>query len=139
MSKPQRGISLPLLIAAGVVAALAAALLLEALMSSLALSRRASQRQHAEVWARAMLAREAASGELHTGISHGRFDSRYRWRLKVSRWPTADDVPGRGPGKLLRLDLTVHWHGSGARAVHVYTFRRSAGSIGAATGAGDSR
>lgn len=137
MSKPQRGLSLPLWLGAGFVAALGVALLLEALVSSVALSRRAARRVQAERWAHALLEREVGRRGLRTGVSQGHFDGRDRWRLEVSRWPPplqAADVAGG----LLRLDLTVRWRADGPHVLHVHAFGRAPLSAGAAGGAGAS-
>lgn len=75
------------------------------------LSQQASDATQAALWARSALDSRFVLEPLQPGVTQGNFDSRYRWRLKVTPWmlPNAS-LPGRSPApSMYKLDLDVMW------------------------------
>ncbi len=100
--------------AAIVIMALAFAVLLKAMGSSVALTHKAAARTEAAAWAQSLLDSAYVMQPPQPGVTAGRFDATYRWRLRVSPWrPPRQGRPRKpqdGDGlRLYKLDLAVTW------------------------------
>jgi general secretion pathway protein I len=109
-----RGFSLLEVIAAILLLAVAFAALLAVAGSSLDLTARAGERSEAALWARSLLDSAFVLEPIQEGTREGRFDERYRWKLKVAPWRPDGAAGGGNPLlQMYRLDLTVYWGPSG--------------------------
>lgn len=126
MRRAAHGFTLLEVIGAIAVLSICFAVLLEAMGGSLALTRKAATRTQATAWARSKLDAAFVMRPPRPGVTTGRFDQRYRWRLRVQPWePAHAGAPGSlHTLALYKLDLTVFW-GQGRRthAAHFETLR----------------
>jgi general secretion pathway protein I len=114
-----RGFSLLEVIVAILLLAVAFAALMRVAGGSIGLTRRAIAHDQAAMWARSLLDSRFALTPPRPGITQGRFDDGYRWRLQVTPWsPPGVQQPG-GMLRLYRLDLDVLW-GAAKRPQHAH-------------------
>ena len=104
----QRGFSLLEVIAAILLLAITFAALMQVAGGAIGLTRRAAARDEAAMWARSKLDSAFVLDAPKAGVTEGRFDKDYRWRLQVTPW-TAAGVSQGGMLRLYRLDLEVLW------------------------------
>ena len=116
MNRRAGGFTLLEVMAAIVILALAFAVLLKAMGSSVALTHKAAARTEAAAWAQSMLDSAYVMEPPQPGVTAGRFDATYRWRLQVSPWQPRQSGARRQkqpePGsrlQLYKLDLAVMW------------------------------
>ncbi|HEY4291681.1 prepilin-type N-terminal cleavage/methylation domain-containing protein [Luteibacter sp.] len=121
----QRGFTLLEVIAAIAVLAVAFAALMQVAGSSLRLTAKAGDRSIAALHARAVLDGAYVVDPLQPGVTQGKFDDNYRWRLTVSPWqpPGQQTSPlqlqasqqNLSAPRLFRLDLEIGWGNQTAR------------------------
>ena len=121
----QRGFTLLEVIAAIAVLAVAFAALMQVAGSSLRLTAKASDRSIAALHARAVLDGAYIVDPLQPGITQGKFDDNYSWRLTVSPWQPAGQQTSPlqlqaanqnlAAPRLFRLDLQISWGNQTAR------------------------
>jgi general secretion pathway protein I len=106
-----RGFSLLEVIAAIMLLAIAFGALMEVAGGSIRLSKDAADHSQAALWARSLLDTHFAIDPVKPGISQGRFDDQYRWRLSVIPWTAPGITPAAGGNamQMYRLDLDVMW------------------------------
>jgi general secretion pathway protein I len=104
----QRGFSLLEVIAAILLLAVTFAALMQVAGGAIGLTRRAATHDEAAMWARSKLDSAFVLDAPKPGVTEGRFDKDYRWRLQVTPW-TAAGVSQGGMLRLYRLDLEVLW------------------------------
>jgi len=109
------------------------AALMQVAGGSIGLTRRAREHDQAAMWARSLLDSAFVLDPIQTGVTQGRFDRRYRWRLQVAPW-SAPGVSDGGMLHMYRLDLDVSW-GTAPRVNHAYfsTLRTAVGTPGNAS------
>jgi general secretion pathway protein I len=121
-----RGFSLIEVIAAILLLAVTFAALMEVAGGSIRLSENASEHTQAALWARSLLDTRFALDPMQPGVTEGKFDNHYRWRLQVVPWVAPGVVPAPNPNamQMYRLDLDVMW-GSAPfeRKAHFSTLR----------------
>lgn len=120
----QRGFSLLEVIAAIMLLAIAFTALMKVAGASIRLSQNAAAHSEAALHARSLLDTAFVTTPIKPGSTSGRFDQRFRWRLKVTPWtPSAATQPNK-PLQLYQLDLDVMW-GPPAhqRSAHFRTLR----------------
>ncbi|NID16162.1 prepilin-type N-terminal cleavage/methylation domain-containing protein [Luteibacter yeojuensis] len=134
----QGGFSLLEVIAAIAILAIAFAALMQVAGSSLSLTARANERTQAALRARTLLDGAFVMEPVREGVSDGRFDDTYRWRMNVTRYQPPGDVPpgdaqpglDGGAGGMYRLDLDVIWGQGGGERHARFSTLRLAGSAG---------
>jgi len=135
--RKQRGFSLLEVIAAIAILAIAFAALMQVAGSSMSLTARANERTQAALRARTLLDGAFVMEPVQEGVSEGRFDDTYRWRMNVARYRAPDDTSpdddGGGRGGMFRLDLDVIWGADGSERHARFSTLRIAGSGGAAS------
>lgn len=128
------GFSLLEVIAAILLLAITFGALMEVAGGAIRLSQNASAHTQAALWARSLLDTRFALDPIQPGVSEGRFNDHYRWRLAVVPWVAPGVTPAANPNamQMYRLDLDVMW-GSGLfeQKAHFSTLR--IGSPGNAT------
>jgi len=133
--RAQRGFSLLEVIAAIAILAIAFAALMQVAGSSMSLTARANERTQAALRARTLLDGAFVMEPIQEGVSEGRFDDTYRWRMNVARYRAPDDTTpddaGDGRGGMYRLDLDVIWGPGGSERHARFSTLRIAGSGGA--------
>lgn len=125
MMRRMRGFSLLEVIAATLLLAIAFAALLKVAGGSIELTRNADDHSAAALWARSLLDTVDITTPLQPGVTQGRFDDNYRWRLVVTPWAAAQATPEQNvPMRVMKLDLDVLW-GSRPRerSAHFSTLR----------------
>ena len=114
-----RGFSLLEVIAALLLLAITFTALMKVAGGAIGLTQRAADRSEAAMWARSLLDSVFVMEPVRVGTQSGRFDSKFRWQLQVTRWdPNGRPQPNQ-PLQMYRLDLTVSWQGQG----HPHTAR----------------
>ena len=121
----QRGFTLLEVIAAIAVLAVAFGALMQVAGSSLRLTAKAGDRSIAALHARALLDGAYVVDPLQPGVTQGKFDDNYSWRLAVSPWqsPGQQTSPlqlqaanqNLSAPRLFRLDLDISWGNQTAR------------------------
>ncbi|MDO1528945.1 prepilin-type N-terminal cleavage/methylation domain-containing protein [Fulvimonas sp. R45] len=106
-----RGFSLLEVIVAILLLAVAFAALMRVAGGAAGLTRRAAAHDEAAMWARSLLDSAFVLDAPVPGVTEGRFDDGYRWRLQVSPWTPPGAAPD-GALRLYRLDLDVSWGAS---------------------------
>jgi general secretion pathway protein I len=114
----QRGFSLLEVIAAILLLAITFAALMQVAGGAVGLTRRAAAHDQAAMWARSKLDSAFVLEAPRPGVTEGRFDDGYRWRLQVTPWAGAGIARG-GMLHLYRLDLEVSW-GAPAHRQHAH-------------------
>lgn len=104
----QHGFSLLEVIAAILLLAITFAALMQVAGGAIGLTRRAAAHDEAAMWARSKLDSAFVLDAPKPGVTQGRFDKDYRWRLQVTPW-TGAGVSQGGMMRLYRLDLDVMW------------------------------
>lgn len=104
----QQGFSLLEVIAAILLLAITFAALMQVAGSSIGLTNNAADHAQAALWARSMLDIAGVDQPLQPGSSEGRFNTQYRWRLKVAPWNPGNASPDV-PLRIYKLDLDVLW------------------------------
>jgi general secretion pathway protein I len=106
-----RGFSLLEVIAAVMLLAIAFGALMEVAGGSIRLSQQASDYTQAALWARSALDTRFVLEPLQPGVTQGKFDNRYRWRLQVTPWAVPNTTPPATPYafRMYKLDLDVTW------------------------------
>jgi len=102
--------------------------------SSMSLTARANERTQAALRARTLLDGAFVMEPVQEGVSEGRFDDTYRWRMNVARYRAPDDTAtddGGGRAGMFRLDLDVIWGTAGDERHARFSTLRIAGSGGA--------
>jgi general secretion pathway protein I len=121
-----RGFSLLEVIAAILLLAITFGALMEVAGGSIRLSQSAAQYTQAALWARSLLDTRFALDPIQPGMSEGRFDDHYRWRLQVMPWTAPGVTPAANANamQMYQLNLDVMW-GSAPfeRAAHFSTLR----------------
>lgn len=121
-----RGFSLIEVIAAILLLAVTFAALMEVAGGSIRLSQNASEHTQAALWARSLLDTRFALDPMQPGVTEGKFDNHYRWRLQVTPWTAPGVAAAANPTamQMYRLDLDVMW-GSAPfeRKAHFSTLR----------------
>lgn len=121
-----RGFSLIEVIAAILLLAVTFAALMEVAGGSIRLSENASEHTQAALWARSLLDTRFALDPMQPGVTQGKFDNHYRWRLQVTPWTAPGVAAAANPTamQMYRLDLDVMW-GSAPfeRKAHFSTLR----------------
>jgi general secretion pathway protein I len=120
------GFSLLEVIAAIAVLSIAFAALMQVAGASLNLTARAGERTQAALWARSLLDSVYVIDPVREGISQGRFDTRYSWRLAVTPWQPEGAAPTENDStrRMYRFDLDVLWGESAhQRIAHFSTLR----------------
>jgi general secretion pathway protein I len=121
-----RGFSLLEVIAAILLLAITFGALMEVAGGSIRLSQSAAQYTQAALWARSLLDTRFALDPIQPGMSEGRFDDHYRWRLQVMPWAAPGVTPAANANamQMYQLNLDVMW-GSAPfeRAAHFSTLR----------------
>ncbi|SFK38200.1 type IV pilus modification PilV family protein [Rhodanobacter glycinis] len=107
-ARRQGGFSLLEVIAAILLLAITFAALMQVAGGAIGLTRRAAAHDEAAMWARSKLDSAFVLDAPKPGVTAGRFDKDYRWRLQVTPW-TAAGVSQGGMMRLYRLDLEVMW------------------------------
>ncbi|QAU24461.1 prepilin-type N-terminal cleavage/methylation domain-containing protein [Dyella sp. M7H15-1] len=125
-ARPARGFSLLEVIAAIMLLAITFGALMEVAGGSIRLSENASEHTQAALWARSLLDTRFALDPMQPGVTEGKFDNRYRWRLQVTPWtaPGVSLATQANALQMYRLDLDVMW-GSAPfeRKAHFSTLR----------------
>lgn len=105
------GFSLLEVIAAVMLLAIAFGALMEVAGGSIRLSQQASDYTQAALWARSALDTRFVLEPLQPGVTQGKFDNRYRWRLQVAPWAVPNTTPPATPYafRMYKLDLDVMW------------------------------
>lgn len=106
-----RGFSLLEVIAAILLLAITFAALMEIAGGSIRLSQSASEHSQVALWARTLLDTRFTLDPMQPGVSQGRFNDRYRWRLQVAPWVGPGVELSDNPNylRMYRLDLDVTW------------------------------
>lgn len=106
-----RGFSLLEVIAAIMLLAIAFGALMEVAGGSIRLTQKASDYTQAALWARSALDTHFVLEPLQPGVTQGKFDNRFRWRLQVTPWAVPNSAPAGTPYafKMYKLDLDVMW------------------------------
>lgn len=134
------GFSLLELVAALALFAVTSAVLYGTLAASLHGGQRAAEVSTATLWGESLLDTLGVAAPLRPGVSEGRFDARYRWRLTVAPWrpPDAASSPLPPPIALYRVQLDVSWGGAGSpQQIRFSTLRAlTAPAVGGAVPAG---
>jgi general secretion pathway protein I len=106
-----RGFSLLEVIAAIMLLAIAFGALMEVAGGSIRLTQKASDYTQAALWARSALDTRFVLEPLQPGVTQGKFDKRFRWRLQVSPWTLPNSAPATTPYafRMYKLDLDVMW------------------------------
>jgi len=119
------------MIAAIMLLAIAFAALMEVAGGSIRLSQKAADYTQAALWARSMLDSHFVLEPVQAGVTQGKFDNTYRWRLQVTPWAAPGVPPPTTPYafQMYRLDLDVMW-GSAPfeHRTHFSTLRIGSGS-----------
>lgn len=132
-SRHQSGFSLLEVIAAILLLAVTFAALMQVAGGAIGLTRRAAAHDEAAMWARSKLDSSFVLDAPKAGVTEGRFDKNYRWRLQVTPWTAAGVSPG-GMMRLYRLDLEVLWGtASHPDRAHFSTLRAAVVAPGAAS------
>jgi general secretion pathway protein I len=108
---PARGFSLLEVIAAIMLLAIAFGALMEVAGGSIRLTQKSSDYTQAALWARSALDSRFVLEPLQPGVTQGKFDNRFRWRLQVSPWAVPNTAPANTPYafQMYKLDLDVMW------------------------------
>jgi general secretion pathway protein I len=106
-----RGFSLLEVIAAIMLLAIAFGALMEVAGGSIRLSKDAADHSQAALWARTLLDTRFAIDPVTPGVTEGRFDDHYRWKLAVTPWtaPGVASATNVNTMQMYRLDLDVMW------------------------------
>jgi general secretion pathway protein I len=106
-----RGFSLLEVIAAILLLAVTFGALMEVAGGSIRLSQSASSYTQAALWARSLMDTRFALDPIQPGVTEGRFDDHYRWRLQVMPWvgPGVANAANANAMQMYRLDLDVMW------------------------------
>jgi general secretion pathway protein I len=106
-----RGFSLLEVIAAIMLLAIAFGALMEVAGGSIRLTQKSSDYTQAALWARSALDTRFVLEPLQPGVTQGKFDNRFRWRLQVSPWAVPNSAPASTPYafQMYKLDLDVMW------------------------------
>ncbi|WP_243043151.1 prepilin-type N-terminal cleavage/methylation domain-containing protein [Dyella sedimenti] len=119
-----RGFSLLEVIAATLLLAIAFAALLQVAGGSIALTRNADDHSQAALWARSLLDTVDIVTPLQPGVTEGRFDEEYRWRLAVTPWGPQGQPDPKASMHMVKLDLDVFWgRRAHERSAHFSTLR----------------
>jgi general secretion pathway protein I len=121
-----RGFSLLEVIAAILLLAVTFGALMEVAGGSIRLSQNASEHTQAALWARSLMDTRFALDPIQTGVTQGRFDDHYRWRLQVTPWvgPGVEPAANANAMQMYRLDLDVMWGAAPfERKAHFSTLR----------------
>jgi len=102
----QRGFTLLEVIAAIVLLGVAFGALLRTSAASMNLAVHAIEYTQSAMWAKSMLDKAFVTDFPAEGVSQGKFDDRYRWRLEVTPWPAQVEAD---PVRLYRVNLEVMW------------------------------
>lgn len=91
--------------------AIAFGALMEVAGGSIRLTQKASDYTQAALWARSALDTRFVLEPLQPGVTQGKFDNRFRWRLQVSPWAVPNSAPAGTPYafQMYKLDLDVMW------------------------------
>lgn len=115
MRQRVHGFTLLEVIAAIAILALSAAILMKVLGASMTLTRKAAARTQAVAWAQSLLDSAFVMQPPVPGVTQGRFDKTYRWRLTVQPWQPlhtqASHVATETGNslQLYKLNLAVTW------------------------------
>jgi general secretion pathway protein I len=106
-----RGFSLLEVIAAILLLAITFGALMEVAGGSIRLSQNASQYTQAALWARSLLDTRFTLDPMQPGVTEGRFDDHYRWRLQVTPWAAPGVTPAANANamQMYQLNLDVMW------------------------------
>ena len=106
-----RGFSLLEVIAAIMLLAIAFGALMEVAGGSIRLSKDAADHSQAALWARTLMDTRFAIDPVKPGVTEGRFDEHYRWKLAVTPWTAPGVAPAANANamQMYRLDLDVMW------------------------------
>jgi general secretion pathway protein I len=106
-----RGFSLLEVIAAIMLLAIAFGALMEVAGGSIRLSKDAADHSQAALWARTLLDTRFAIDPVKPGVTEGRFDDHYHWKLDVEPWtaPGVTQAANANAMQMYRLDLDVMW------------------------------
>ena len=121
-----RGFSLLEVIAAILLLAITFGALMEVAGGSIRLSQNAAQYTQAALWARSLLDTRFALDPIQPGVTEGRFDDHYRWRLQVTPWVAPGVAPAANANamQMYQLNLDVMWGSEPfARTAHFSTLR----------------
>ncbi len=129
-SRRARGFTLIEILVALIIVGLAMGALMRAFSLGLRNAEAARARTAATLFAESKLADLEAAGPIATGQSTGRFEERFRWRLRVRPYVEVDAAKETPAGSedaalaLYEVMVTVDWDGSGGqRSVSLTTLR----------------